>query len=397
MNTEPLNAFPSFRLRPAEAGAHDLLAPDGRVAGQVLASSGGHLARVGPDSGPLRRSPQGAGADAVMFHIAGHGLPDEPAAAYSGSPEARVAVGLVPLQRQELTDVTARAFTFYALRQPHVAAIFAGLDVVGSERDAVHSRTGCRRIARLLLQVQEPAQALLGESGGDARDWLAFPLARLLTFCHQARARLVATAERPPADLCGRYTSRRGADADMDTLHRIWRNLRSAAPTTGLTEIEAAMAALPGDRYAGSAKECRATAARLVAVRTAAEKLTAASCRTAEPERAVLAGELSALAAEAGVRLEATALVLDDTGRLGTVRTINDTLALARLGASAGGEQSVRVGGTELGPVRRTADGMWSGPGIGEPYNSFEGATVALIRAHLAKVAAERRARLGLT
>ncbi|MCX4826630.1 hypothetical protein OG883_44120 [Streptomyces sp. NBC_01142] len=395
MDTEPLDAFPSFRLRLADTGTHDVLAADGHAVGQVLAAGGGHFARVGPDKGPLRQSLQGAGGDAVMFHIAGHGLPDEPAAAYSGAPEARVAVSLVPLQRQELIDTTARAFTFYALRQPHVAAILSGLEIVGAERDAVHSRAGCRRVARLLRLVQAPAQALLDESTGDTREWLALSLARLLTFCLQARVRLEATAEQPPADLNGRYTARHSADADLDTLHRIWRDLQSTSSAAAeLSAIDAAMTAMPGDRYAQSAKNCRSTAARLACVRTAADETAATAVCGAESEPGVLARELSALASETGGRLEATALVLDDTGRLGTVRDINDALARARLGAPTdAGEQSVRVGRTELGPTSRTADGRWTGPGITEPFHSPEGAAAALVRGHLAQEMAQRRDR----
>ncbi|MEU4082507.1 hypothetical protein [Streptomyces venezuelae] len=394
MDTEALDAFPTFRLRSDGAGAHDVLAGDGRRVGQVLPAGGGHFARVGADRGPRRESPQAAGGDAAMLHVAGHGLPDEPAAAYSGVPEARVAVSLVPLQRQEVVDTTARAFTFYALRQPHVAAILSGLEIVGAERDAVHSRTGCRRVARLLRLVQEPAQALLDESRGDTREWLALPLARLLTFCLQARVRLEATAEQPTADLLGRYTSRHGADADLDTLHRIWCDLQSACSVPSeLSAIDAAMASLPGGNYAQSSTSCRSTAARLAQVRAAADGIAATG---ADGARDVLVHELSALAAETGERLEATARVLDDTGRLGTVRIINDALARARLGAlTAAGEQSVRVDRTELGPVRRTSGGMWTGPGLAEPFNSCEGAAAALILAHLALAAAERRRRRG--
>ncbi|MFD4526611.1 hypothetical protein ACFWP7_22300 [Streptomyces sp. NPDC058470] len=388
MDTEPLDAFPSFRLRLADGGTHDVLGTDGRPVGQVMAVGGGHFARVGPDRGPTRQSLQGAGGDAVMFHIAHHGLPDEPATAYSGAPEARVAVSLVPLQRQELIDTTARAFTFYALRQPHVAAILSGLEIVGAERDAVRSRAGCRRVARLLRLVQDPAQALLDESTGETREWLALPLARLLTFCHQGRVRLEVTAEHPPADLQGRYTARHGADADLATLHRIWQDLRSTTPSRGVDRsgLDAAMDALPTDKFAGSAGSCRATAARLEVVRAAAEEAAAPIAEHGQGEAVLLLRELSALSAETGERLEATALVLDDTGRLGTVREINDALGHARLGVPAGsGEQSVRMGSTELGPVRRGADGRWTGPGIAEPFHSPEGAAAALILAHLAR------------
>ncbi|MCT9105305.1 hypothetical protein [Streptomyces mirabilis] len=392
MDTEPLNAFPSFQLRPTGTGAHDVVAPDGRTVGEVLVlSNGGHRARVGSDTGPQRHSAQRAGDDAVMFHIAAHGLPDQPPAPYSDATEARGAIRLIPRQRQELIDTSARVFFFYALRQPHVAAILSGLAMVDRESDAVTSRTGCQHIARLIPLAQEPAQALLEESTGDARGWLALPLARLLTFCLQARVRLEATATQPPTDLCGRYTARDGADRAMDTLHRIWRDLQSAhSAAHELAAIDAAMTALPGDRYARSALNCRSSAAQLNAVRTAAEETAARVTWSGQTKQGVLVRELSFLAAETSARLEATALVLEDAWRLGNVRAINDDLAHARLGMpTETGEQSVRVGSTELGPVRRTADGYWTGPGIAEPFHSPEGAAAALVRDHIARAAAQ--------
>ncbi|WP_063817489.1 hypothetical protein [Streptomyces scabiei] len=395
MDTRPLDSFPSFLLRPAGPQDHDVLTQDGRAVGQVHSSSAGHRARVGRDAGPVRPSLLGAGDDAAMFHIAVHGLPDEVGTAYSGAPEARVAVSLIPLQRQELIDSAARVFTFYALREPSVAAILEGLKTVGRELDAVHSRTGCRRIARLIPLVQTPARVLLSESTGDARDWLALPLSRLLTFCRQARARLEATAAQPPAGLYGRYAARHGADADLATLHRIWRSLQET-PSPGMdrSDIDAAMAALPVDKFAGSARNCRATAARLEAVRTAAESAAPPAPARRGGEAGCLLRELSALAAETGKRLEATALVLDDTGRLGTVRDINDALSRARIGVpTVSGEQSVRIGATDLGPVRRTVDGRWTGPGITEPFHSPEGAAAALVLTHLAQAETARQHR----
>ncbi|MEW1760335.1 hypothetical protein AB0393_27975 [Streptomyces cyaneofuscatus] len=384
MESRPLDSFPSFRLRPAGPQDHDVLAPDGRTVGQVHSSDRGHRARVGRDAGPIRPSLLGAGDDAAVFHIAAQGLPHEPAAPYSGAPEARVAVSLIPLQRQDFIDSAYRVFTFSTLREPSVAAILDGLETVRREVDAVYSRTGCRRIVRLIPLVQSPAQTLLDASAGDSRDWLALPLARLLTFCLQARVRLEATAAQPPAGLSERYAVRHGADADLATLHRIWQEL--SAHEMDRSEMDSAMGALPADQFAGSAQTCRATAARLEAVRTAADDAVTRPAPAIPSETRELLRELSAQAAETRDRLEATALVLDDTYRLGTVRDINDALARARLGtATETGEQSVRMGSAELGPVRRAADGRWTGPGITEPFHSREGAAAALVRAHLAQ------------
>ncbi|MFG2211938.1 hypothetical protein [Streptomyces sp. NPDC048638] len=396
MDTRPLDSFPAFRLRPAGPQDHDVLDPAGCNVGQVRSyDSGSHRAQVGRDVGPARPSLLSAGDDAAMFHIATAGLPDEQAAPYSGAPEAHIAVNLIPLQRQELIDTTARVFTFYALREPSVAAILDGLETVRRELDAVHSRTGCRRIARLILRVQGPAQTLLEASTGEARDWLGLPLARLLTFCRQTRVRLEATAVQPPAGLSERYAVRHGADADLATLHRIWQDLHPAASSAmDFSGIEAAMDALLGEKFAGSARNCRSSNTQLAVVRAAAEEAAATAAPDGQGEAGILMSELSALSAETGQRLEATALVLDDTDRLGTVRDINDALGLARFAVLSGsGQHSVRVGPTELGPVRRTDDGRWTGPGITEPFHSPEGAAAALIRADLAQVEDRRQDR----
>ncbi|MGW0881284.1 hypothetical protein [Streptomyces sp. NPDC002671] len=179
-----------------------------------------------------------------------------------------------------------------------------------------------------------------------------------------------------------------GADADVAPLRRIWHDLQATpSPAAGhLLAIETAMATLPADRFARSAKNCRTTAARLDTVRTAAEQTAARSSDGDLAEGRPLLRELSALAAETVERLEATALLLDDTGRLGTVPEINDALARACVSPPTGaGERSVRVDTRELEPVRRTDDGRWTGPGITEPFLSPEGATAALVHSHLAQ------------
>ncbi|MEU5476707.1 hypothetical protein [Streptomyces mirabilis] len=396
MTIHALSAFPAFRLGPATGAAHDVLGPDDQVVGQVATGSPTR-GRAGVDLGPVRQDVQRAAEDAVMLHIAAHGLPDSTPEPYSGAGEARVAVGLPLLQETELIDSAARAFHFRYLRQEHVAAILDGMETLRRERDGVGARAGCRRLARLLHLVRDPARALLSEITGDAREWLVFPLARLLTFTEQAIARLEATAERPPADLIGRFPDRHAADQLLDTLHRAYREVQAEASTLprpralpeALRALEAVVQKLPNGPCASTAEACRTTAAALDAVADAARMVTAAAAELPTPGTA--ARESEELATEGRVRLHFTACVLDDAGRLGTVRAITDTLNDAELGPEhSDGTRSIRVGGQEIGPIRRTGDGWWGGPGIDEPLHSPEGAAAVLVHAHRARQKAAR-------
>ncbi|MGW0334268.1 hypothetical protein ACWD0J_20770 [Streptomyces sp. NPDC003011] len=389
MTTHTLSAFPAFRLVPATGmAAHDVLGPDDQVVGQVPTGTPTR-GRAGSDLGPVRQDVQRAAEDAVMLHIAAHGLPDGPPEPYSRVDEARVAVGLPLLQETELIDSAARAFHFHYLRQQHVAALLDGLETLRRERDGVGARAGCRRLARLLHLVRDPARALLSEITGDARQWLVFPVARLLTFTEQAIARLEATAATPPADLTGRFPDRYAADQLLETLHRAYREVQAEVAhlprlqplAEDMRSLDAAVQTLPNGPCAGSAAQCRTTAAALDTVADAAHTLRAAARSLPGPWAP--AGEVEALAAQGSARLEATARVLDDAHRLGTVRAIVDTLHDAVIGPEeADGTRPVRVSGREAGPIRRTGDGRWSGPGIDEPYHSPEGAAAALVRAH---------------
>ncbi|MFH0246380.1 hypothetical protein ACGRHY_29065 [Streptomyces sp. HK10] len=402
MNALDLPSFPPFRLLPTAGpgAAHDVVGPDDQVVGQVDTTSG-FRGRAGRDTGPRRHTASAAAEDTVMFHIALHGLPAQERQPYPGVAEARAAVALIPLQRQEIVDTSARAFYFHALRQPHVAAVLDGLEAVAQEASSVGTRTGCRRVARLLHLVRAPAHALLSEITGEAREWMAFPLARLLTTTLQSITRLEATTDRPPADLLGRFPTPHAADWLLDTLQRTWRELQAGIPDSpaapaslsrALETLRSTVEKLPSRPCARTERDCRATAAALDAI-AAAARTSAAGIPDSPQKLQGLVRELEALAVDGSERLEATARLLADTGRLGTVRTITQDLERAELGPeSADGNRPVQVGRHEIGLIHRTGQDGWTGPDITEPYHSPEGAATALVRAHFAREAAARAA-----
>ncbi|MDX3519463.1 hypothetical protein [Streptomyces scabiei] len=385
-----VKAFPAFRLRPPaeDSAPADVIDANDLVVGQVGAAAGGYRGRAGGDSGPKRTDALRAAEDVAVFHIALHGPAGAEHQPYSSASEARAAVALIPLQRQEIVDSAARAYFFHALRQEHVAAILDGLEAIVREHFAIGTRGGCRRVARLLDQVRKPARALLSQATGDERDWMAFPLARLLAFTEMAASRLSATATVPPSDLDGPFPDPHSADQALATAFRTYRDvqaLANALPTLpeatlhALGTLDDAAAQLPSGPCAKNRADCRTASSRLDELATAARNLDAAAPDTAVDVHA-LAQELSAIVADTSARLNATALLLEDAGRHGSVRTILSTLQEAELGSeSDAGTRSVRVGDTETGPIRRTEDGRWTGPGITDPYRSPEGAAAALI------------------
>ncbi|MFJ8676811.1 hypothetical protein [Streptomyces sp. NPDC093589] len=391
-----LPAHPSFHLRPtaeAETGAsHHVLGPGREVIGQVFRASG-YRGRLGRDTGPGRHSATAAGCDVVTLHIARHGVPAAEQQPYAGAAEAHAALALLPLQREEIVNCAARAYHFQALRQPQVAAILDGLEVIAREVGAVGTRAGCRRIARLLYSVLSPARVLFAEAEGEARVWMAFPLARVACFAEQARTRLLATAEQPPAGLRGPFPSAHAAEQLADTVHRVWRDLEHAAGTDSplafpLDTLRAAADPLPGSRCVRNHSDCHSAAAVLRTVATEADATTA----ELRGEVRQFATELAALATDGADRMEATARLLQDTARLGKVTQITRDLDRAELGPEDNtGRRSVRISHHEAGPITRTPDGNWTGPGITGPYRSPEGAATALVRAHLAQPTSGRR------
>ncbi|MFD3422071.1 hypothetical protein [Streptomyces decoyicus] len=395
MTDRDLPAHPSFRLRPtAEAGvSHDVLGPDREVIGRVRRASG-YRGRVGHDSGPGQHSATAAGCDVVTLHTALHGRPAAEQRPYSGAAEARGALALVPLQREEIIDASARAYRVQALRQPQVAAILDGMEVIAREASAAGTRAGCRRIARLLHLVLSPARTLFSEAEGEARVWMAFPLARLVCLADQVRTRLLATAEQPPADLHGPFPFAHAAEQLVDTVHRTWHDLETAvdagAPARQLERLRAAAGQVPRGRCARNYSDCHTAAAALHAVATEAEATAGTAARPGILR--TLGVELAELALDGAGRLEATARLLRDTARLGKVTDITHDLDRAALGPEASdGSRSVRVERHEVGPIAPTLAGDWTGPGITAPFHSPEGAATALVRAHFAQRAATRR------
>ncbi|MGW1786171.1 hypothetical protein ACWCQQ_44955 [Streptomyces sp. NPDC002143] len=390
MNSQVLQTFPAFRLRPpaddfASAEVVDVHDP---VVGQVDAAGGTYRGRAGTDAGPRRNDALQAAEDVAMLHIALHGPADAEHQPYSGVAQARAAVALVPLQRQEIVDSAARAYFFHALRQPHVAAILDGLEAIVREHFAIGTRSGCLRVACLLEQVREPARALLAQVTGDERDWMAYALARLLAFTELALARLDATTTKPSADLDGPFLDPHSADQALATVFRTYRDVQAGAHALpsrpdgilrALGNLDAAAAQLPSGPCARNRADCRTAASALDELAATARSVEASAPGTAAEVR-TLAQELSAIATDTSARLESTALLLEDADRRGTVRTILSTLQNAQLGPETDiGTRSVRVGDTDTGPIRRTEDGRWTGPGITDPYRSPEGAAAALI------------------
>ncbi|MFB6884162.1 hypothetical protein ACFCY8_25370 [Streptomyces noursei] len=396
MTDRDLPAHPSFRLRlSTQVGVpHDVLGRDDEVIGHVHTASG-YRGRAGRDTGPGQYTTTAAACDVVTFHIAVHGVPADEQQPYTGSDEARGDLALVPLQREEIVNSSARAYHFHALRQPQVAAILDGLEVIRREATAVGTRAGCRRVARLLDQVLSPARTLLAEAEGEARVWMAFPLARLAAFADQSRTRLLATAEQPPADLCGPFPSAHAADQLVDTVRRTWHDLEHAASTVSTLAVlpeglRAAVDQLPDGPCARNHNACCTTAAMLRAVATEADT----TAMTADSDELRLhVRELVALATDGAERLEATTRLLKDTARLGKATEITRDLDRAELGPKdSAGRRSVRIERHEVGPITPTPAGDWTGPGITNPYHSPEGAAAALVRAHLARQAALRAA-----
>ncbi|MDL5199587.1 hypothetical protein [Streptomyces sp. ALI-76-A] len=387
MNSQVLQAFPEFRLRPPadDSAPADVVDAHDLVVGHVATAGGGYRGHAGADTGPRRTDALRAAEDVAVFHFALHGPAGTEPHPYAGAAEARAAIARLPRQRQEIVDSAARAYFFHALRQEYVAAILDGLEAIVREHFAIGTRSGCLRVLRLLDQIREPARALLSQATGDEREWMAFPLARLLAFTELAAARLRATATAPPANLGGPFPDPHAADQALATAFRTYRDLQASLhalpslPDAALRALDDGAAQLPSGPCAKNRSVCRTTASALDELATAARSVDGAVPDTAAEVHA-LAQELSNIATDTSARLEATALLLEDAGRHGSVRTILHILQDADLGAeSDAGTRSVRVGDSETGPIQRTVDGRWTGPGITESYRSPEGAAAAVI------------------
>ncbi|MEW2434255.1 hypothetical protein AB0952_08740 [Streptomyces caniferus] len=129
-----LLTHPSFQRPTAEADAsHDVLGPDREGIGQVIRASG-YRGRLGHGTGQGRHSATAAGCDVITLHIALQvalqGVSAVEQQPYSGAAEAHAALVLMPRQREEIVDSSARACRFEPLRQPQVAAILDALEVI---------------------------------------------------------------------------------------------------------------------------------------------------------------------------------------------------------------------------------------------------------------------------
>ncbi|MFJ1742473.1 hypothetical protein ACIOG4_27840 [Streptomyces microflavus] len=389
MPDQPLPSHPSFRIRPGGT-SYQVLGHGGTVIGLIEVTTD-FRGRAGRDAGPLRRTALAAAEDVAHLHIALHGGPSGAQEPYTDADEAHRALAHVPLQVNDIVDSAARAHLSDALRQPHVAAIADGLATTAHEPAAITSPAGCRRTARLLHHlVLAPARSLLSEAEGEARKWMAFPIARLASLTGQARARLLATADRPPSDLLGPFPSPHAAEQHMKTVLRTGHALTASPAGTALLPLSAreplrsATTRLPTGPCARHERDCVTAATSLHHVTNTALRAAADAGHGLHTP----AHELAALATEGAERLEATARLLQDTGRLGKVNTITRDLAQAELRPeNPAGHRPVLVDGHDIGPLTRTPSNEWTCPGITTPYRSPQGAATALIRTHLAAAA----------
>jgi hypothetical protein len=364
--------------------------PDNEVAGHVIDDDGRVRAHTSAGYGPRRTGNVEAAVDAVVLHLYEHGT-DTLAATqlpYDTLLRAREDLTLLLGLRDDVVDAAARAFLFEAGRQPQIAAILAGLGLLVPEL-TITTTAACRRTARVLAQLPVPARELLDSHTGDAREWMLFPLTALIVHGELAQARLTATDQAPSAGFAGPLTAPYLAEEAVATVRRAHHDLtdtaRSLNRPTDLTDrlrtLAQACKDLPWRNAARNSDGCHTTARLLRATQSAAEKLPAVTARRPQDAEAftVLAAELARLAADAAARLEATAAVLRDAGRLGTVPAILDAAAQATTTEQTDGSRSVRVQGRELGPIRPTHDGLWTANGLTQPCHSPEGAMAALI------------------
>ncbi|MGW1976669.1 hypothetical protein [Streptomyces sp. NPDC001889] len=386
-------AFPSFRIRPAAgaAGERDVTGPDGQTVARLTRTTG-WTAHRGQTAGPRRADETRAAADAVILHAHRHGLPDTELRPYTSAQDAQQDLARTTGLYQDLVEAASRAYFFAALRQPKVAALLDGLETLRSERH-FDTAAGCNRTARFLHDLHRPARALLATATGEALEWMSYPLTELLVHSERAAVRLTATAAELPRFLTGPFTHPHSAYDAVEALHRARLELRTTAKTlprgpkalrTALTRIEEASGALPQRGAARSAHSCRTTAAQLTAIGSAAGTALGTPVLSLPANQPVAAPcrDIAALAHETAHRLAATAAVLNDVPRHGSVRNITDAAARTETTPARPGEPvSVRFENREIGPINPTPEGRWTADGITEPYHSPEGAIAALVAA----------------
>ncbi|MFF4205562.1 hypothetical protein ACFYZ8_33495 [Streptomyces sp. NPDC001668] len=388
---QSLPLFPSFRLGADDGtGRRPVTGPDNVLAGHVTGDDG-LRAHTPTGAGPRRTDALQAATDAVILHLYEHGIDtlDIAQLPYDTVRQARADLSHLVGLRDEVVDSAARAFFFEAGRQPHVAAILAGLDLLIPEMTTT-TAAACRRTARLLAELPVPARTLLDTHTGDAREWMLFPLAALIVHADLARTRLTATAQNGDVapEFAGPFSARYLAEEAIAAVRRAHHDLtdrkrglnRPAELTTGLDTLAQACKDLPWRDAARTADSCQATATVLRTIHAAAAALPAAAARRPTDAQlfTVHAAELALLAADAADRLQATGAVLRDAGRLGTLPAILATAAQAATTKQPDGSIMVLVQGRNLGTIRPTPDGLWTADNLTQPCHSPEGAITAL-------------------
>ncbi|MGR3938442.1 hypothetical protein [Streptomyces sp. BRA346] len=190
-----------FVLRAAGPDEHDnrdVMAPDGEMVATVYYTrfSGRWHGVVGPDVTMTVADALTAGRQAVLLWKFSNGDSAREPTLYFGHAHQEVPEALTQLRRRwlEVHRAAASAYTAWYGRQPHVHTIDAAL----AELEA-QGRTRLRTDALLdgLDALNAPASAwrteLITAGASEAREWLVYPLTRLLYDSQHLQGRLRAT------------------------------------------------------------------------------------------------------------------------------------------------------------------------------------------------------------
>ncbi|MBB4929047.1 DEAD/DEAH box helicase family protein [Kitasatospora kifunensis] len=202
----PVSSLPGFAVRiterPGDTPEHHLIAPGGYEAARLYGSRSGWHARLGNEATPLVRDLETAALQAAQMwafeeDVEVHLYPD-PGQPYATQQDLRAALSLWADLRQEMHNAAARAFTDRYGRQPELQALdraFAALGQAGRSTGTGRIVESLRLQADALDAFIGPATALRDPLTGDAREWLSYPLMRIVQEARNQQPRLRATAD----------------------------------------------------------------------------------------------------------------------------------------------------------------------------------------------------------
>jgi hypothetical protein len=199
-----------------EHDSHLVVAPYGKSVGTVHYSSFSHKwhARVGPDATPCVTDILTAGQHAVWLRDFDTEQGTAELFAPFGHATREIPDALTELlaQRQDIHNAAARAYTVQYGRQPQLHLldeVFSELADRGCARLTIR---GAGELADALESLRAPAAAwraeLVEAGASEAREWLVFPLVRLLRDSRRLPARIRATITE---------VRRRAAERDQQT------------------------------------------------------------------------------------------------------------------------------------------------------------------------------------